>query len=271
MTLAYPDARSWAQARSASETPRLGMLESVACQSHPEVVATFGDDGAAVAALLGQRPASAARRGLSAIGIVFAIICLISPIVGMAVLGSGNYRFAPISAQASVPIATIAFIVAAATALVVLILWIRSGARWSGMICGMGVVAAVCGLFATISMPTAAQRDDYPLTVAEQLPVWTTVVLGILLALATLVRFRVRDAEQQAPRATVTTIGDRHAAEQAARGIPDAERAAILADRDAGLRILAERGFLDEDSLDRALTTPLGALFTIDVTGRTSA
>ena len=271
MTLAHPDARSWAEARSASESPRLGMLEAVACQSHPEVVATFGDDGAAIAELLGRRPPGAVRRGLTGIGILLVIVGLIAPVAGVAVIGAESYLIDRIPAERSVPTAAVFFSIAVAMLIVTGAVWARSGARWSGMVCGVGVVSALCGVFASISMPTVSGRDDYDLATIMQVPVWTTLALGLLLALATLLRFRVREAEPQVAPATPTTISERHAAELAARGIPDSERAAILADRDAALRILADRGLLDETTLDRALSAPLGTLFTLDATGRTSA
>lgn len=271
MTLAHPDARSWAEARPTSESPRLGMLEAVACQSHPEAVASFGEDGAAIAALLGRRAPSAARRGLTGIGILLAVVGLIAPIAGVAVLGAESYLIDRVPAETAVPIAAVLFAVGALTVVIAGIVWWRGGAHWSGTVCGFGVVAAVCGVFASFSMPTVSGRDGYPLSAAMQIPVWATLALGVLLALVTLTRFRVREPEEQAPPVTVTTISERHAAEVAARGIPEAERVAILADRDAALRILADRGLLEQEVLDRALAAPLGTLFTLDATGRTSA
>ncbi|MBO9625081.1 MAG: hypothetical protein J7484_01750 [Microbacterium sp.] len=271
MTLAHPDARSWAQARSASESPRLGMLEAVACQAHPDVVSTFGADGEAIAALLGRRTGSPARRGLAGVGILLAVIGLLAPIAGVAVLGAESYLIDRVPAETAVPIAAVLFAVAALTVVIAGIAWWRSGAFWSGTICGVGVISAICGVFASISMPTVSGRDGYPLSTAMQIPVWITLALGVLLALVTLTRFRKREPEEQAPAAAVTTVGDRHAAEQAALRIPAAERATILADRDAALRVLAERELLDGDTLERALAAPLGTLFTLDATGRTSA
>jgi hypothetical protein len=247
------------------------MLEAVACQAHPDVVATFGDDGAAVAALLGRRPAGAVRRGLTGLGILLALIGVIAPVAGMAVLGAESYLIDRVPAEVSVPIAAAAFAVGAVTMLIAGLSWWRSGAKWSGLLFGVVVVAVVSAVFATVSMPTVSGRDGYPLPAAMTVPVWATLVLGVVLLFALLARFRVREPEEQAPPASVTTVGDRHAAEQAARSIPEAERAAIGADRDAALRILAERGLIDEETLERALHAPLGTLFTLDQTGRTSA
>jgi hypothetical protein len=268
MTLAHPDARSWALARSASDQPRLGMLEAVACQSHPEVVATFGEDGASVARLLERGGTGRRRRGLAAVGIILVLLGVIAPVVGMAVLGSGTYLFDRIPASESVPVAVFSFTVAVVMLVITGIFWLRDGAHWSGMICGYGVVAAICGLLATISMPTVSAKDGYPLTVLMQVPVWGTLALGTLLAVLVALRFRRREPEEAAPARVPNA---RNAAMAAAHSIPADERQAIVADRDAALEILAERGLIDDETLQRALAAPLGMLFTFDVTGRTAS
>jgi len=247
------------------------MLEAVACQAHPEVVATFGEDGAAVAELLGRRPAGAVRRGLTGIGILLAVIGVLAPVVGVAVLGAESYLIDRVPADVSVPIAAVAFAVGAVTVVVAAIAWWRGGATWSGLLCGLGVVAAVCGVFASVSMPTVSGRDGYALDVLMLVPVWATLVLGVLLALLVLSRFRVREPDETDAARGAVTVSERHAAEQAARSIPEAERAAIIADRDEALGILAERGLIDQETRERAVRAPLGTLFTLDATGRTSA
>lgn len=271
MTLAHPDARSWAGAHSASDPPRLGLLEAVACQAHPEVVATFGDDGAAIAGILGRRPAGVVRRWFTGIGLLLVIVGCVAPIAGVAVIGAETYLVDRIPAERSVPTAAVFFSIAVAMLIVTGVVWLRSGARWSDVVCGIGVVSALCGAFASISMPTVSGRDDYELPTIMQLPVWTTLAIGALLALVTALRLRVREPEPQPTPVTPVTISERHAAEQAARSIPGTERDAILADRDAALRILADRGLLDETTLGRALASPLGTLFTLDDRGTASA
>ncbi len=267
MALVHPDARSWAEAHSAAGSLRLGMLEAMACQSYPDVVATFGDDGAAIAGLIDDRPPNPARRALTGVGVVLAIAALVAPIAGVAVLGAESDLVQRMPADQSVPIAAVCFALAVVALLVTGVAWVRSGARWSGMVCGVGAVFAVCGVFASISMPTVSGRDGYDLPTTMQAPVWTTLALGLLLTVVTALRFRVRDPEPQVapPTPAPTTTGERFAAEVAARSIPEAERAAILADRDAALRVLAERGLLDETTLGRALAAPLGTLFALEV------
>jgi hypothetical protein len=265
MALVHPDARSWAEAHSAAGSLRLGMLEAMACQSYPDVVATFGDDGAAIAGLIDDRPPSPARRALTGVGVVLAIAALVAPIAGVAVLGAESDLVQRMPADQSVPIAAVCFVLAAVTLLVTGVAWVRSGAKWSGMVCGVGAVFALCGVFASISMPTVSGRDGYDLPTTMQAPVWTTLALGLLLTVVTVLRFRVRDPEPQVAPPTPTTTGERFAAEVAPRSIPEAERAAILADRDAALRVLAERGLLDETTLGRALAAPLGTLFALEV------
>ncbi|WP_143320369.1 hypothetical protein [Cellulomonas iranensis] len=265
MALVHPDARSWAEAHSAAGSVRLGMLEAMACQSYPEVVATFGDDGATIAELIEDRAPSTARRALTGLGVVLVIAALIAPVAGVAVLGAESDLVQRMPADRSVPIAAVCFALAVVVLLVTGGAWVRGGARWSGMVCGVGAVFALCGVFASISMPTVAGRDGYDLPTTMQVPVWTTLALGLLLTAVTVLRFRVRDPEPPVTPDAPTTTGDRHVAELAARGIPDAERVAILADRDAALRVLAERGLLDETTLGRALAAPLGTLFALEV------
>lgn len=273
MTLAYPDAASWAQGRSRSETPRLGMLEAVAFQSHPEVVAALGPDGAAVARILSTTARSTGARARDAVLVPVGILAMLSPIVGMAVLGSSQF-LDPLpsyqgwlDARTSVPIAVTAFAVTAAALLVAGIGWLVRGARWSGVLFGFAILATFCALMSLVSIPTVAERDAYPLPAATLVPVWAAVGLGLLLAVAALIRFRVRAPEEPEP----PHPGSPDGAAGVMAGVPREELTAILADRDAALRTLAERGFIGEDLLREALAAPPGTLFTLDADGRTNA
>lgn len=264
MTLTHSNAQSWARGRSAAEEPRLGMLESVACQAHPDVVATFGDDGAAIAEILGRREPHTVRRGMSAIAAVLGVIAVLSPVAGMAVLGAESYLIDRVPAETAVPVAAIAFAVGAVMLLVTALLWLRGGARWSGMVCGIASVSAIAAGFASAAMPTVSDRDGYAVSTAMLIPVWVTLVLGVLLAAGVLLRFRVRDDEPPAARALPVTITDRERAARAVAALPADDRNAVQSDRDAALRILHERGFLDDATLSQALSAPLGTLFTLD-------
>ena len=114
-------------------------------------------------------------------------------------------------------------------------------------------------------MPRVSERDGYELSIMSVVPVWVTLVLGMILVLALLARFRVREEppvrDLPAPRLTVS---DRSAAIAAASAVSAAERDGIRADRDAALQILDERGLIDTDLLERALVADLGTLFTLD-------
>lgn len=264
MTLTHSNAQSWARARSAAEEPRLGMLESVACQAHPEVVATFGDDGAAIAEILGRREPRAAQRGMTAVAAVLSVLAVLSPVAGMAVLGAESYLIDRVPADIAVPLAAGAFGAGAVMLLVTALLWLRSGARWSGMVCGIASVSAIAAGFASAAMPTVSDRDGYALSPTMLIPVWATLVLGVLLTLGVLTRFGVRDDEPQAARALPVTITDRESAARAVAALPADQRGPIQDDRDAALRILHERGFLDDATLAQALSAPLGTLFTLD-------
>ncbi|MGX1793032.1 hypothetical protein ACWIDW_08830 [Microbacterium sp. NPDC055312] len=270
MTLTHPDARSWARARSAAEEPRLGMLEAVAFQQHPDLVATFGSDGAAVAEILTRRTQSPARRGSTAVLAVLAILGVIAPVAGMTVLGAESYLIDRVPAATSVPVAAAAFAVGAVMLLVTGVLWLRSGARWSGLVCGIAVVSAIAAGFATASMPTVAARDDYPLDQVMLTPVWGALALGALLAVAVLLRFRVRPAEAATEPTLPVTITDRERAARSVAALPADQRHSIQHDRDTALQILHERGFLDDTALEQALAAPLGTLFTLDPIRRSS-
>lgn len=265
MTLAHADARSWAEARSSAETPRLGMLEAVAFQSHPEVVATFGEDGKSIAALLIRQRATNKGRTTGGMLLFLGLLAVLSPVVGMAVLGAGTYLIDRVPAPTSVPIAAGAFAVAVVMLAVALVMWMRSGAFWSGMLCGIGVVAVLSAGFSAISMPNVSARDGYALPALALVPVWLTLALGLVLVVALLLRFRVRVADAREPaRAAVLTVGDRAAAATAAAALSPQERAAIKTDRDAALQVLGDRSLIDSEMLERALRADLGTLFTLD-------
>lgn len=56
------------------------MLEAVAFQEHPDLVATFGSDGAAVAEILTRHRSSPARQGSTAVLAVLAILGVSAPV-----------------------------------------------------------------------------------------------------------------------------------------------------------------------------------------------
>lgn len=265
MTLAHEDAQSWAHARSRSDTPRLGMLEAVAFQAHPEVVATFGDDGATIAALLSRPADTSVRRVGRGLLLLLGICGILSPVAGMVVLGAESYLVDRVTASVSVPIASGAFWVAAAVLVLALIAWWRSGAYWSGIVCGIGVVSALSAGFSAVSMPRVSERDGYLLDPIALLPVWLTLVLGVVLAGALLLRRSTRHPEaESAERPMRPTISDRATAMAAVATLTAEERAAVREDRDAALRILGERTLIDDETLARALQADLGTLFTLD-------
>lgn len=241
------------------------MLEAVAFQSHPETVATFGDDGAAVADLLGRRQPSGGRRVMTWIVGVLAVLGFLAPISGVAAIGADSYLIEGFPASVSVPIAMVSFTFAATAQLIAIVVWWRAGAYWSGMLCGIGVVSAICAGLALISIPNVARHDDYELPPFALGTVWATMITSILLIVLVVLRFRIRVSEPtDADPRTVPTITAAHTAEQAVRALPADERNVMVADRDAALRILAERGLIDDALLGRALAAAPGTLFTLD-------
>ncbi|SEB94613.1 hypothetical protein SAMN04489806_2197 [Paramicrobacterium humi] len=265
----YPDARSWARDHSLANVPRLARLEGFAFQQHPEIVATLGDDGAAMARFARERErrrSPATRAGNAAILIV-GLIAVLAPITGVAVYGDAPVHIAPtgpLDAHIAVPIAGVCFVIAALTQLVLWAVWLRQRALWSPLLLGFAVLTAVLAGFAAIGMPNSAARDGMPLG-GWMLPVWLTLVIAAALAVAVVLRYRARAADPEPDAVPLApTVSDRERARQAVAQLPEEEREAIQDDRDDALQILAERGLLDDDTLRRALDADLGTLFTLD-------
>ncbi|MBP1326905.1 hypothetical protein JOF28_002137 [Leucobacter exalbidus] len=259
MALAHPDARSWAAAHSAATRPRLGMLEAVAFQAHPSAVPTFGEDGAAIAGILRRsRPGSGPRL---ITGLVMALCALgaVAPIAAVSVIGAESFLIDRVPASVSVPVASWAFVLSAVTLVAVLIAWLRSGAYWSGVLCGLGVVSALFAGFALISMPRVATRDAHELPNLAYVPVWLALLFGCTLAVAVAIRARHHPPEEARP-----VPGTAQESRSAVAQIPRAALAQVLADRDAALRVLADRSLIDAATLERALRAAPGTLFTLD-------
>lgn len=267
MTSPYPDARAWAQDQSLANTPRLARLEGVAFQAHPDIVATFGADGASMARVAASRPRGAGRTATDLVVGVVGAIAALAPLLGVAIYGWSLFiapSAEPVQAQVAVPISAVCFTIAATTQLVLWIVWLRGGAHWSSFLFGVAVVTAVLAGFATIGLPTVSQRDGFDLG-GWVWPAWIALALAAALAVAQLVRFRSRRPEPVLePLPSPPNVSDRERARMLVRELPDAERRAVQSDRDAALRILAHRGLLDEPTLDRALAADLGTLFTLD-------
>jgi hypothetical protein len=270
MSNPYPDARSWARDHSLANVPRLARLEGFAFQAHPEIVATFGADGAAMVrfAIEHERRRKPAHRAKNLVIGVLGVVMLLAPIAGVAVYGAwfikGAYFADPLEAQVAVPVAGVCFMIAALTQVVLWVVWLRGGAHWSPFLLGMAVLAAVFAAFAAIGVPNSAARDDYDAS-GWLWPVWVTLVLGVALAIGILVRRGVREAEPEAePEPASPNLSDRERARMLVDRLPDAELRAVRDDRDDALRILAERALLDEATLQRALAADLGTLFTLD-------
>lgn len=270
MSTPYPDARSWAQDHSLANVPRLARLEGVAFQAHPEIVAGFGADGQAMARVAAAASRSSGARTIgTAVMVVLFIAALIAPVLGVAIYGDAPAYVAPTAepypADVAVPISSVCFMIAALTQLVCAVLWLRRGALWEPGLLVISAATAVLAGFAAIGLPNVADRDGFDLG-AWIVPVWLTIAIGGLLALGIVLRRAVR-APDTGPERTAPprpTVSDRERSRMLVRALPDAERQAVQDDRDAALRILAERGLLDDETLGRALDADLGTLFVLD-------
>lgn len=275
MSTTYPDARTWAQEHSLANVPRLARLEGFAFQRHPEIVASFGADGAAMADLAARQRRSGARTAMNWAAGLIGTAVLVAPVVGVAVYAAGpgfNYvgniaiysTAGPIDARIAVPIAGICFVLAALGQLALWVMWLRGGARWAPGTLGVAAIAGALAAFAAAGMPVVSQRDGTGAG-AWLIPVWATLALAAVLVLAILLRMRVRAPEPPADAAPpAPSVSDREHARMLVRDLDETERRAVQADRDDALRILSERGLIDDATLRRALAADLGTLFTLD-------
>jgi len=265
MSLPYADAQEWARDQSLANVPLLARLEAFAFQHHRDVVATFGAHGADLAARWAPPPSRVRRAGSVLLG-VLAVIALASPVLGVAVYLQDPARFPTaeeVPAGVAVPFASACFVVAALVQVVLWVLWFRGGARWSPELLGIAAVSGVLAAGAAIALPRIAREGG--VEAPGYGAVIVTLVLAAGLVVAILARRRVRPDEVEDPGPPPPpSLSDREVARRAAAALPPAERDRVRADRDAALRVLAERGLLDDDELGRALGADLGTLFALD-------
>ncbi|UOE44257.1 hypothetical protein [Agromyces larvae] len=271
MSAAYPDARAWAQDQSLANVPTLARLEAFAFQAHPEIVESFGAEGRSLAPFLRRPRRSPTRLLRNALMLLTAIVVLVAPILGVAIYADAPPYLAPtaepVAAPIAVPISSISFAVAALTQAVACVVWLRSGARRSiPLLTGAAATAVLAG-FASVGLPRVAARDGFELG-GWIVPVWVALVVATAVALALVMRLGVRppanaDAGPD-PAPIASTVSDREHARMLVRRLPADERRLLQQDRDDALRILAARGLLDDDEVQRALAADLGTLFTLD-------
>lgn len=265
MVFRHPSAREWAVDHPAAAEIRLGRLESVAFQRHPDIYRWFGADGEPSVPQATRRPPSAGDRALSWLFGIAAIVCSVLPLAAVAALLGDRYGSGPMDAAESEPLAGVLFGVAAAVQVVVFVWWIATGARWNARLAAVLVVAAAASAVALRLMPDTAAADGfegwrpwYPFVVV------CLVVAGVS-AVVMLLRRSARTPETvddgpEAPEPAVALA----AVAVAIAALPAAEHDAIRADRDAALAVLHARGLLDEATLRRALARDLGTLFVLD-------
>ena len=265
MTFHHPSALIWAQEHSLASPVRLGVLEVMAFQQHPEIYALFGSDGALRAERESVPRRSVARRVGATLVIILIVLGAIAPVAGMTVLASDRFGFFYVDASRSVPIAGVCFAIAALAQLVLLIGWLIRGARFDGLPFGTVVVAAVMASITLVSIPNHSAHDGFEGWEAWYPPVLICLGISVISAVAMLLRFRVRAPETHeappavpSPTVAISTIRSRVAA------LPYPERQAIAADRDAALATLHQRGLIDDQQLELARTRDLGTLFVMD-------
>lgn len=268
MSFLHPSARAWAEDHSLSSEVRLAQLEVMAYQRHPEIFQHFGGDGAAIAHRLRASEKKSPLRGILAV-VLWAIIlgAFIAPITGLAVLMGDRFEFFRIEAQRAMPIAGVMFIIAAVAQAVLLVIWLVRRARFSWPEFSVHLVAAIMAVLALGTMPGIAELDGYESWQQWQGPVFVALGVAVVAALIMLARFRVRVAEGDGEAAPESGLG---AGDIRARiaALPWDERQAIIDDRQAALAVLHQRGLIDADTLERALSRDPGTLYLIDAERR---
>lgn len=257
----YPTARDWAEGRSTADRPRLGMLEAVAFQGHPEVVALLGPDGAALARVLRGQRSLARRVGGTVLGVV-AVVALASPVAGISGVAAYSYFLGGPDAALSIPFAYWCFWVTAMAVVVLGIMWITQRAPWSPGVMSFGAVSAVCAGFAAVAVPAVAVRDGVVVPEGYLLPMGISMVAGVVLAVGVALRRGTR--RNSADDAGSSFPDSSRAAQTAVHALSAREQSDVLVDRNAALQILAERGHIDGAVRDRAVSSPLGTLHLLD-------
>ncbi|WP_460774606.1 hypothetical protein [Microbacterium sp. GXF7504] len=253
----------WARDVSLAADLRLARVEIVAFRRRPEIFRHFGSDGAAAARSSAARDRSPAARAGAGIVVVLAVIGLLAPIAAVTAMGGDRFNFFRMDASDSVPLAGALFIVTAVTQLIVLILWLRRGARFDGFVLGVVLVGAVFSGLGLIGMPNAGVYDGYDGWTAWYPAVIAAFAIPAVTTVALIARRRHRVPETVAEPAAPTGGGP-DAIRAAIAALPPAERDSILADRDAALAVLAERGILDPARYAAARDTELGMLYRLD-------
>lgn len=265
MSFRHASAQDWAHDHSLADDVSYGRLEIMAFQHHPDIYSLFGSSGALLAERESTPTRSAPRRMGAAFVIILAILGVVAPVAGAAMLVGDRFSFYVMDASTSVPIAGICFIVASVMQLVLFITWLVGGGRFDWMLAVPVLVAVVSATFALINIPASAERDGY-----EGWELWypaavVCLVLSGLVLLAMLTRFRVRREEvMEQPAALPSQIVAIATIRSLVTALQREERVAIMADRDEALATLHARGLIDAGEWEHARAQPIGMLFTLD-------
>ncbi|MCH1884139.1 hypothetical protein [Agrococcus sp. ARC_14] len=266
MSLSHDSALAWAEHQSASASPRLGMLEAYALQRHPDALALAGRDGASLAALVAPRTPGAAARDVGGWAVGLALVAVVlAPLIGMAsLLGDpvGIWRM-PIAESA--PIAGVCFAIGALVQLAILGFWIARGRRRSPLWSWVSIATAVLGAIALWFGGGLAQTAGYAPWSGWSVPIIAAIIIAVLAAALQLLLSRPASPAPVVDESAAHPPEDAGALRAAIDAIAPAERQAVLADRDAALAALEQRGLLAADAAERARAAQLGTLHELDL------
>lgn len=266
MSLRHASARVWAEEHSTSDTPRLGLLEAYALQRHPSALALAGEDGASLAALVAPRRTGAAARDLAGFAVGLALVAVgLAPLIGMAsLLGDpiGIWRM-PIAESA--PIAGVCFAISAVVQLGVLGLWVARGRVRTPLGIWVAIATAVLGAIALWFGAGLAQRAGFVAWTTWSTPIIAAALIAAAAAVLQLLLSRPAAAEPPiAHHADLGPVADAGSLREALTALAPEERQAVLADRNAALAVLEQRGMLSTELAGRARRAPLGSLHELD-------
>lgn len=243
MSFLHRSALAWAEGHSLAADVRWAQLEVMAFRKHPEIFQHFGEDGAAIAERerrAPETPRSRTRGVRTALAVIVILIAFFTPIAGGAVIVGDRFDFYRIDAERAVPASAIIFVIAAIAQAVYLVVWLVERAYFTWVHVGIYAVGVVFAGLALWVAPAYSAVDGYDAWPQYQAPAIVSLAIAGLGLIAGLVRFHSRPPEvpEQVVQPTGAPEGD---VRDLIAALPEDERRAIAADRDAALDMLRMR------------------------------
>lgn len=225
-------------------------LERVLFQQHPVIVEAIDAD--TTYATTTPR----ARRGTGWLAFLFALLLFLIPVFGVAVYGEHDYlsNIPRTSPDTYIPGSAVSFLLTAGVLLVMGIVWLVRGARWSPMLAAYAALVGVLSIFAIVGVPQRALSDGVRVPDLLLWPARISLAVAVILLLGLLVRLGTRTRLPDADATPDEVIA------QLVRRLPGTVRQDLKASRKDALEILRARNVIDESLRTRASTASLGMM-----------